>query len=106
VDHVYLESEQCEIVGVVGYGGAGKSTRVRMFNGLERPSAGTVEVDKLLNSEIRGSKLRKAREQKGMKVQQCKVRRGRTVEENNAVPKEKAGVRGEKRRKRVKEKKR
>lgn len=103
VDHVDLEIEQGEIFGVVGYSGAGKSTLIRMFNGLELPSAGTVEVDNLLISQIRGSKLRKARQQIGMIFQHFNLLWSRTVAENIAFPLEIAGVRGEKRRFRVNE---
>lgn len=103
VDHVDLEIEQGEIFGVVGYSGAGKSTLIRMFNGLELPTEGSVEVDNLLISQIRGGKLRKARQQIGMIFQHFNLLWSRTVAENIAFPLEIAGVRGEKRRFRVNE---
>lgn len=103
VDNVDLEIEQGEIFGVVGYSGAGKSTLIRMFNGLELPTEGSVEVDNLLISQIRGGKLRKARQQIGMIFQHFNLLWSRTVAENIAFPLEIAGVRGEKRRFRVNE---
>ncbi|MBC2316299.1 methionine ABC transporter ATP-binding protein [Listeria booriae] len=103
VDDVNLSIEKGEIFGVVGYSGAGKSTLIRMFNGLELPTEGSVEVDELLISEIRGSKLRKARQQIGMIFQHFNLLWSRTVYDNIAFPLEIAGVRGEKRRFRVNE---
>uniref|UniRef100_UPI0024577916 ATP-binding cassette domain-containing protein n=1 Tax=Nocardia farcinica TaxID=37329 RepID=UPI0024577916 len=39
-----LRIERGEILGVIGYSGAGKSTLARLINGLEKPTAGTIEV--------------------------------------------------------------
>ncbi|MBC2181202.1 methionine ABC transporter ATP-binding protein [Listeria booriae] len=103
VDDVNLSIEKGEIFGVVGYSGAGKSTLIRMFNSLELPTEGSVEVDELFISEIRGSKLRKARQQIGMIFQHFNLLWSRTVYDNIAFPLEIAGVRGEKRRFRVNE---
>lgn len=49
VDDVSLEIADGEIFGVVGYSGAGKSSLIRMFNGLELPTAGDVIVDNKKN---------------------------------------------------------
>ncbi|EUJ44634.1 methionine ABC transporter ATP-binding protein [Listeria riparia] len=103
VDDVNLSIEKGEIFGVVGYSGAGKSTLIRMFNGLELPTEGSIEVDELFISEIRGSKLRKARQQIGMIFQHFNLLWSRTVYDNIAFPLEIAGVRGEQRRFRVNE---
>ena len=40
-----LEVARGETLGVIGPSGAGKSTLLRLLQGLERPSAGTVQVD-------------------------------------------------------------
>lgn len=45
VDHVNLEIEQGEFVGVIGHTGSGKSTLIQHFNGLLRPTSGRVLIN-------------------------------------------------------------
>lgn len=45
VDHLSMDIEKGDFVGVIGHTGSGKSTLVQMFNGLLRPTAGTVMLD-------------------------------------------------------------
>jgi energy-coupling factor transport system ATP-binding protein len=45
LDGVTLEVAAGERVAIVGHNGSGKSTLVKHFNGLLRPTAGTVEID-------------------------------------------------------------
>ncbi|MFL6517425.1 MAG: ATP-binding cassette domain-containing protein, partial [Bacillus sp. (in: firmicutes)] len=66
VDDVNLEIQEGEIFGVIGYSGAGKSTLIRMLNGLELPTDGTVTVAGRVISKIKGSELRKARQEISM----------------------------------------
>lgn len=47
VDHVNLQIEQGEFIGIIGHTGSGKSTLMQMMNGLLKPTEGTV----LLNGE-------------------------------------------------------
>ena len=47
VDHINLQIEQGEFVGVIGHTGSGKSTLMQMLNGLLKPTDGTV----LLNGQ-------------------------------------------------------
>lgn len=103
VDHVDLQIEDGEIFGVVGYSGAGKSSLIRMFNGLELPTEGTVQIGENIISEIRGGKLRKARQKIGMIFQHFNLLWSRTVFENIAFPLEIAGIRGAERKQCVNE---
>lgn len=45
VDHVSLEIEQGEFVGVIGHTGSGKSTLIQHFNGLLKPTAGKIYLN-------------------------------------------------------------
>lgn len=42
VDHINLQIEQGEFVGIIGHTGSGKSTLMQMMNGLLKPTEGTV----------------------------------------------------------------
>ena len=44
VDHIDLEIEQGEFVGVIGHTGSGKSTLIQHFNGLLKPTSGRVLI--------------------------------------------------------------
>lgn len=103
VDDVNLEISEGEIFGVIGYSGAGKSTLIRMLNGLELPTQGTVTVAGKIVSKIKGSELRKARQEISMIFQHFNLLWSRTVSENIAFPLEIAGVKGPERAKKVNE---
>ncbi|WP_075982789.1 methionine ABC transporter ATP-binding protein [Bacillus massilinigeriensis] len=103
VEDVNLEVKSGEIFGVIGYSGAGKSTLIRMLNGLELPTEGTVTVADQLISKIKGSELRKARQQISMIFQHFNLLWSRTVKENIAFPLEIAGVPKSERKTRVDE---
>ena len=45
LDHVDLSVERGELVGFIGHTGSGKSTLIQHFNGLLKPTEGTVYVD-------------------------------------------------------------
>lgn len=103
VDNVNLSIKQSEIYGIIGYSGAGKSTMIRLLNGLEKPSAGQVIVSGQAISAISGDKLRNARQKISMIFQHFNLLWSRTVEENIAFPLEIAGVPKTQRTKRVAE---
>ncbi len=45
LENINLKIETGKITGIIGHTGSGKSTLVRLFNGLERPSSGQVLLD-------------------------------------------------------------
>jgi energy-coupling factor transport system ATP-binding protein len=68
VDHVNISIEQGELIGLIGHTGSGKSTLIQQFNGLLRPTSGTV----LLNGKDiweQPKKIRDVRFQVGMVFQ-------------------------------------
>lgn len=92
VDQVNLTIQDGEIFGIIGYSGAGKSTMIRLFNGLEKPTSGSVIVNGEDISKIKGAKLRAARHKISMVFQHFNLLWSRTVEENIAFPLEIAGI--------------
>lgn len=103
VKDVSLSIRKGEIFGIIGYSGAGKSTMIRLLNGLEKPTTGTVEVNGKQISSISGNELRQARQKISMIFQHFNLLWSRTVAENIAFPLEIAGVSKSERTKRVKE---
>ena len=103
VNNVSIQIKKGEIFGVIGYSGAGKSSLIRMLNGLEQPTEGTVEVNGVKISHIKGKKLRDARQKISMIFQHFNLLWSRTVAENIAFPLEIAGVKKAERTKRVQE---
>ena len=45
VDHIDLQIEAGEFIGVIGHTGSGKSTLMQMLNGLLKPTSGTVKLE-------------------------------------------------------------
>ncbi|WP_374719952.1 methionine ABC transporter ATP-binding protein [Parageobacillus toebii] len=103
VDNVSLQIKEGEIFGIIGYSGAGKSSLIRLLNGLEKPTKGKVIVAGRDIANIKGKELRKARQEIGMIFQHFNLLWSRTVRENIAFPLEIAGVPKEQRKKRVDE---
>ncbi|WP_315813808.1 methionine ABC transporter ATP-binding protein [Bradyrhizobium sp. SZCCHNR2028] len=79
------------ITGVIGRSGAGKSSLVRLINGLEKPTAGRVVVDGRDISALRGQALRLAQRSIGMIFQHFNLLSSRTASDNIALPLEIAG---------------
>jgi D-methionine transport system ATP-binding protein len=79
------------ITGVIGRSGAGKSSLVRLINGLERPTTGRVIVDNRDISALAGRDLRLAQRSIGMIFQHFNLLSSRTAAANIALPLEIAG---------------
>ncbi|WP_432570783.1 methionine ABC transporter ATP-binding protein [Kineococcus sp. SYSU DK005] len=92
VDDVSLDVHEGEVLAVIGYSGAGKSTVVRLMNALEAPTSGTVTVAGQDLTRLPEKELRRARQKIGMIFQQFNLFRSRTVAGNVAYPLKVAGV--------------
>jgi D-methionine transport system ATP-binding protein len=79
------------ITGVIGRSGAGKSSLVRLINGLEKPTTGRVIVDGRDISGLAGRELRLAQRSIGMIFQHFNLLSSRTAAANIALPLEIAG---------------
>lgn len=91
VSDVSLTIAAGEIFGIVGTSGAGKSTLLRTLNALQRPSAGSVNVNAVEISSLDGADLRKARQRIGMIFQHFNLMHTRTVAQNVAFSLKAAG---------------
>ncbi len=89
---VSLSIEDGDIFGIIGTSGAGKSTLVRCINMLERPSAGTIEIDGCDLSRLSESELRKKRQEITMIFQNFNLLMQRNCLKNVCFPLELAGV--------------
>jgi D-methionine transport system ATP-binding protein len=79
------------VTGVIGRSGAGKSSLVRLINGLEKPTTGRVIVDGRDISGLAGRDLRLAQRSIGMIFQHFNLLSSRTAADNIALPLEIAG---------------
>ena len=89
---VSLSIEDGDIFGIIGMSGAGKSTLVRCINMLERPSAGTIEIDGCDLSRLSESELRKKRQEITMIFQNFNLLMQRNCLKNVCFPLDLAGV--------------
>lgn len=86
LDDVSLRVQPGEILGIIGRSGAGKSTLIRLLNGLERPDAGTVEIDGRDIAGLSEHDLQPIRRRIGMIFQHFNLLSAKTVEQNVALP--------------------
>ena len=82
LDNISLSVPAGQVLALIGPSGAGKSTLIRCVNRLVEPSAGTVALDGLDISQVRGSALRQARRQIGMIFQNYALVERLSVMEN------------------------
>ncbi|KRO24779.1 metN2 protein [Pediococcus argentinicus] len=92
IKDVNLKVQDGQIFGIIGYSGAGKTTLIRMLNGLETPTTGQVNVNDVEISKLKSGELKKQRHKIGMIFQHFNLLWSRTVSENIAFPLEIAGV--------------
>lgn len=98
VKDVNLTIPDGKIYGIVGYSGAGKSTIIRMLNGLEFPTTGSVTINGSEISSLKGKELRDQRLKIGMVFQHFNLLWSRTVLENIEFPLEIAKISKQERR--------
>jgi len=79
---VSLTVKATEVVFVIGPSGAGKSTLIRCINRLVEPDAGSVRLDGLEITGLKGEELRRARRQMAMIFQEFNLVERLTVMEN------------------------
>ncbi|SEM61486.1 D-methionine transport system ATP-binding protein [Ligilactobacillus sp. WC1T17] len=92
VQGVNLKIADGDVFGIVGFSGAGKSTLVRMLNGLETPTEGSVFINDIEISKLKGKDLREQRKKIGMIFQHFNLLWSRTVLENIEFPLELIGM--------------
>lgn len=92
LDNIDLMVPEGSILGVIGRSGAGKSSLIRLINGLERPTQGSVHVNGTEITALDEPSLRKTRRSIGMIFQHFNLLSSRTAFGNIALPLEIAGV--------------
>lgn len=86
INNLSLEVYDKEIHGLIGSSGAGKSTILRMINGLESVDSGEVIVDKKNVSQLNDKQIRLLRKDIGMIFQDFALLDRKTVYDNVAFP--------------------
>ncbi|MGE3154997.1 MAG: ABC transporter ATP-binding protein [Nitrospiraceae bacterium] len=93
LDGISLEIPDKQTVAIVGPSGSGKSTLLGLIAGLDRPTAGSIQIDGLEITEMPESDLARFRREKiGYVFQSFHLIPTLTAVENVAVPLELSGV--------------
>ena len=74
VDHINLELETGEFIGLIGHTGSGKSTLIQQMNGLLKPSSGEIIVSGYNITEGLESTVKKGKRPKKTEVKERKKR--------------------------------
>ena len=82
LNNVTLDIEQGEFVAIIGLSGAGKSTLIRTINRMHDITAGTLTVDGIDESKLKGKQLRRFRRKIGMIFQSFNLVTRSTVIKN------------------------
>lgn len=82
VNNINLTIEDGKILGIVGASGAGKSSLIRMVNGLMSPTSGEVFIDDILINELPEKDLREIRKDIGMIFQNFNLLEQKDVYQN------------------------
>ncbi|MBA8840710.1 D-methionine transport system ATP-binding protein [Ochrobactrum sp. RH2CCR150] len=91
INGVSLSVSRGEILGIIGRSGAGKSTLIRCVNGLEKPDAGSIQIEGREISGLGETELRPLRRRIGMVFQHFNLLSAKTVTDNIALPLKIAG---------------
>ncbi|MDZ7834594.1 MAG: ATP-binding cassette domain-containing protein [Alkalibacterium sp.] len=83
---ITLSIQDGEAFGVIGESGAGKSTLLRLINALEKPTSGSVSVNRINVADLSKAKLRETQKQIGMIFQQFNLLNNKTVAQNVHLP--------------------
>jgi phospholipid/cholesterol/gamma-HCH transport system ATP-binding protein len=75
-----------EILSVLGRSGTGKSVLLRLLIGLEKPDAGSIEMDGVEITKLKTEKLNEVRRNIGFLFQQAALYDSLTIEENVQFP--------------------
>jgi phospholipid/cholesterol/gamma-HCH transport system ATP-binding protein len=85
-DGLDMEVRRGEIFGIVGGSGSGKSVLLRTILGLQRPKAGSVEIEGRNLTQLHGDELRAVKHGYGVTFQSGALFSSLTVAENVELP--------------------
>ena len=85
-DGVSLEVHPCEVFGIVGGSGSGKSVLLKTMLGLHRPNSGRVEVEGLDITTLDEARMRAVKQRYGVTFQQGALFSSLTVADNVTLP--------------------
>ena len=91
VKDVSLNIKKGEIFGIIGLSGAGKSSLIRLFNGLENLNTGSIKVEDTDIAKLSKKDLLEKRKKIGMIFQHFNLLKSKNVKENIAFALEVAG---------------
>lgn len=97
LDNINLTVQHGQVMGIIGPSGAGKSTLGRCLTLLTKPTSGTIAVDDIEMTALRGRELRQARQRIGVIFQSFNLLDSRTALGNVELPLQISGMKRAKR---------